>query len=66
MECYQDVTFMVLHPYTEIDVDAEHFQLLERLTIVMYDKTSSLECVDEARNEIFCQKEKTMERLPPT
>ena len=67
---YQDVTraftFMALHPYTEIDVDAEHFQLLERLTIVMYDKTSSLECVDEARKEIFCQKGKTMERLPPT
>lgn len=32
----------------------------------MYDKTSSLEHVDEARKEIFCQKGKTMERLPPT
>ena len=69
-KCYQDVTraftFMALNPHTKVDVDAEHFQLLEHFTIVMYDKTSSLERVDEARKEFFCQKGKTMERLPPT
>ena len=57
---------MALHPHTKVDVDAEYFQLLEHFTIVMYDKTSSLERVDEARKEFFCQKGKTMERLPPT
>ena len=64
--CDTCLYFMALHPHTKVDVDAEHFQLLEHFTIVMYDKTSSLERVDEARKEIFCQKGKTMERLPPT
>ena len=32
----------------------------------VYDKTSDLQHVNEARQEMFCQKEKSMERLPPT
>ena len=67
--CFQDVTraftYMALHPYAEIDVGTENFQLLERFTVILYDKTSDLQHVDEAR-KLFCQKEKTMERLPPT
>ena len=59
-------TYMALHPYAEIDVGTENFQLLERFTVILYDKTSDLQHVDEARKELFCQKEKTMERLPPT
>ncbi len=38
-------TFMALHPYTKVDVDAEHFQLLEYFTVIPYDKTSDLENV---------------------
>ena len=52
-------TFMALHPFTEVDADAQHFQLLQHFTVVLYDKTSDLQGVDEA------QKGKTMERLPP-
>ena len=68
-----------MHPYAELKVDSEHFQLLEH-----FDKTSdlqhvnearqemfcqkekSIQYVNEARQEMFCQKEKSMERLPPT
>jgi len=32
----------------------------------VYDKTSELHLVNELRQELFCRKEKTMERLPPT
>ncbi|KAK3880452.1 hypothetical protein Pcinc_015054 [Petrolisthes cinctipes] len=57
---------MALNPYTEIAVGTQHFQLLERFTVILYDKTSALEHVDETRKELFCQKGKTMEALPPT
>lgn len=68
--CLDDVTHAFIsiasNPYAEIDADAVHFQLLERFTVILYDKTSDLQSVDEARKELFCLKEKTMERLPPT
>ena len=68
--CYPDVTqaftYIALHPYSRINVDTSHFQLLERFTVILYEKTSELQHVDEARKEQFCQKGKTMERLPPT
>ena len=51
-------TSMALHPFTEVDVNAQHFQLLERFTIVLYSKTSDLQHVNDARKEIFCQKGK--------
>jgi len=57
---------MTLHPSTPPDVNAEHCQLLEPFTILLYDKTSDLEPVDEARKELFCRKAKSMENLPPT
>ena len=57
---------MALHSFTEVTVDADHFTLLERFTVVMYDKASELEGVNEARKELFCQKGKTMETIPPT
>ena len=69
-KCYHDVTpaftFMALPLFTEVDADAQHFQLLEHFTVVLYDKTSDLQDVDEARKDQFCQKGKPMERLPPT
>ena len=41
-------------------------KLLERFVVIMYSRTSSLESVDEARMELFCQNSRTMENLPPT
>ena len=69
-DCFEDVTFafayMALHLFTEVSLDADHFKLLERFTVVMYDKSSELEDVNEARRELFCQKGKTMKTIPPT
>ena len=66
-KCFNDVTqaftFMALHPFAALNFDTPHFQLLERFTVILYDKTSNFL---ELRQELFCQKEKTMERLPPT
>ena len=67
---YREVTdafaHIALHPFTEVDVDSQHFQQLERFAVLVYDKTSDLQHVDEARKELFCHKGKTMDRLPPT
>ena len=68
--CFHDVSYTCRHTFTYVahhpEVDDEHFQLLERFNIILYDKASDLQHIDEARKELFCQKGKTMERLPPT
>ena len=67
---YPEVTeafvYMATHAYTALTEDSQHFQLIEHFTVVLYDKTSDLQSVNEARRELFCQKNKTMENIPPT
>ena len=69
-KAYPEVTkaflYMVSNPHLPITVEAQHFQLLEHFTVILYDKTSDLEFVDEARRELFCHKNRTMENIPPT
>jgi len=55
---------MTCHPYAELNVNTPHFHLQEHFNIILYDKTSDLQHVNEARQQLFCQKEKAMERLP--
>ena len=43
-----------------------HFKLLERYTFIIYDKTRHSGSINEARRELFCQKNKTMEHIQPT
>ena len=47
-------------------MDSDHFKKIERLTVIMYDRTSHLSCVNEAREEIFCQKNHSIDRIPLT
>ena len=69
-KCYPDVTeaftHMALNPYIQLDNVSQYFQMLERFTIVLYNKTSELEDVDEPRMELFCHGNRTMEKIPPT
>ena len=55
--CYKCVTcaftYMAAHPFTQVGVDNEHFQMLERFTIILYDKASELLHVDEARRALL-------------
>ena len=66
---YPEVTaafiYMSTHPHTPLTKESQHFRYLKRFTVVLYDKTSSLGSVDEARRELFCQKNRTMESIPP-
>ena len=57
---------MALHPLSTIDIDSSHFKLLEHFTVILYDKTSELPCVNEAKKSLFCHKGRMMEKLPPT
>ena len=44
----------------------EWFEQLEQSVILLYDRSSSQECVNEARKQLFTQKGRTIEGLPPT
>ena len=67
---YEDITdtfvYLADHPFEHLHVDSDHFKKIERLTVIMYDRTCHLSCVNEAREEIFCQKNQSIDRIPPT
>ena len=52
--------------YSQTLSTSSHFQLLERFTILLYDKSSVLESVNQERLHLFTKKSKTLEHLPPT
>ena len=41
-------------------------ELLERFVYVMYDRTTPLSSVNELRQELFYNRSKMMETIPPT
>ena len=57
---------MASNPHVPLNIESEEFKLLECFCVIIYDKTSNLEYVNEARRELFCQKNRTMETIPPT
>ena len=59
-------TFLENHPYYQLHVDDSIFKLLERFTVVLYDKASNVLDVNEAHKEIFIKKNRTLENTPPT
>ncbi len=61
-------SFLHIHdnPFESFKCSSEHFQTLERLTVVMYDKSSLHHSVNETRRELFTKKARSMENLPPT
>ena len=65
-EVTQAFIYMATHPHTPLTVESQYFRHLECFTVVVYDKTSCLVSVDEVRKELFCQKNRTMENIPPT
>ena len=44
----------------------EDVAVLERFTILLYDRTSTMVKIDEARQELFTKKGRAMDALPPT
>ena len=59
-------SYLVTHPHSPLTLNSPQYQLLERYTVVIYDKSSSLEHVNEARRELYCTNNRTMKNLTPT
>jgi len=57
-KAYPDVTeaflFMVSHQNLQTTAECQHFQLLERFSAVLYDKTRDVKFVNETWRELFC------------
>ena len=70
LHVYEDITetfvYLASHPFQLLDVDDDHFKKIERLTVIVYDKTSPLRSINDTRRELFCHKNRTMDKLPPT
>jgi hypothetical protein len=53
LQAYDDVTEvfvdLVKRPFQQLDVNSPQFQKLERLTVIMYDKTSHLSSINQKR-----------------
>ena len=48
------------------DISEEHMAVIERFVILLYDRTSSLKSVNEARQEVFSKKSRSLDSIPPT
>ena len=47
-------------------VDDEDLQILEKFVVIMYDRSSTAEGVDDARLDMFARKQRPYEAIPPT
>ena len=54
------------HPFQKLTVSSEKFQRLERFTIIMYDKSSPLESVNDTRLMLFSKRNRDLDNIPPT
>jgi len=55
------LAFMLENAYVQASYTSPCFRLLERCTVLLYDKTSTLESVNEARLDLFCKENKSLE-----
>ena len=66
---FEEVTdtfvYLASHPFEPLDSNCENFRKIERLIVLVYDKTSTSLSINQTRRELFCLKNITMERMPP-
>lgn len=67
---YPDITeallSMVNNIYSPLTLESPCFKAIERFVVLLYDKTSELTSVNEARRDLFSKKNKDLEHLPPS
>jgi hypothetical protein len=68
--CNNNVTptleFLATHPFQQLNPDSTHFHELERMTIVMYDKASPLNSINDVRMDLFCRHNRAIDNIPST
>lgn len=69
-KCFQDATLAFVHimerPFLPLTLESQPFRILEHFTCILYDKTTQFQSVNEARQDLFSRKSRTMENIPPT
>ena len=69
-QAYPEVTStfeeLFINPFHKLDESSHHFKILEKFTVVLYDKNSEKGEVNLVRRDLFCQKQVAMDNLPPT
>ena len=65
---YDEVTatFCALSATPNPSIVDDSLNTLERFVVLLYDRTSSHEHVNDARKQLFTQKQRAMDALPPT
>ena len=68
-QAFEEVTetfvYLALHSFENLNEDSTHFATIERLVVVLYNRTSPLSLVNDIREKLFCEN-RSIERLPPT
>ena len=54
------------HLFQKLTASSENFQKLKRFTIIMYDKSSPLDSVNDARLMLFSKRNRDLDNIPPT
>lgn len=54
------------NPFQPLNSESPIFQTLERFTCVLYDKTTSINKVNNLRQDLFSKRAKLMDNIPPT
>ena len=54
----------LIHPFENIKIDSEKFQIIERFVCILYSRTTNITLVNEMREDIFPKLE--FSQLPPT
>jgi len=63
---------MLTDAFLELSADpasisnCKFFGIIQRFVVLMYERTSAAESVDECRKHLFAQKGRSMESIPPT
>ena len=69
-QAYEEATETLEHlasqPFQQLDARCDHFKKIERLIVVLCDRTSPITSVKETRKDLFCRKSLSVERIPPT
>ncbi|EDO40140.1 predicted protein [Nematostella vectensis] len=63
---YPEVTDVFIAPTVPEEVSDIHMATIERFTVLLYDRTSSKLTVNEAKKQLFAQKGRPLEALPPS
>ena len=58
--------FALKHPFQQLQLDSPTFEILERFTCVLYEKTTPISKVNELRKDLFSKKARLMDNIPPT